>query len=94
MRKGGFAGVFCCSDRLAEGVVTHGVRAAVVGFDDAPVAETLNLTTFAIPWQEMVTGAVGIIRRRMNGHAGAAAKLIFAPRPVMRGTHRPHREFC
>ena len=82
--KGRFAGVFCCSDRLAEGLVTNGVAAAVVGFDDAPVAEALNLTTIAIPWQEMVAGAVDIIRRRMNGHTGAAAKLIFAPRPVMR----------
>ena len=82
--RGRFAGVFCCSDRLAEGLVSSGVAATVVGFDDAPVAEALNLTTIAIPWQEMVAGAVDIVRRRMNGHTGAAAKLIFAPRPVMR----------
>jgi DNA-binding transcriptional regulator YhcF (GntR family) len=82
--KGRFSGIFCCSDRLAEGLVTHGVAATVVGFDDAPVAEALDLTTIAIPWADMVTGAVDIVRRRMNGHTGAAAKLIFAPRPVMR----------
>jgi DNA-binding LacI/PurR family transcriptional regulator len=75
---------------LAEGLVTHGVTATVVGFDDAPVAEALNLTTIAIPWHEMVAGAVDIIRRRMNGHTGAAAKLIFAPRPVMRASMRQH----
>lgn len=85
--NGKFAGVFCCSDRLAEGLVTHGVDAAIVGFDDAPVAEALDLTTIAIPWREMVAGAVDIIRRRMNGDTGAAAKLIFAPRPVIRAGH-------
>ena len=85
--SGGFAGVFCCSDRLAEGLVKSGAALAIVGFDDAPVAEFLNLTTIAVPWQEMVAGAVDIIRRRMNGHTGAAAKLIFTPRPVMRVSH-------
>lgn len=86
--RGGFSGVFCCSDRLAEGLVSNGVECAVVGFDDAPVAETLDLTTIAIPWREMVAGAVDIVRRRMNGHTGSAAKLIFAPRPLMRSSHR------
>lgn len=85
--KGRFSGIFCCSDRLAEGLLSGGVDAAIVGFDDAPVAEALNLTTIAVPWQEMVTGAVDIIRRRMNGHTGSAAKLIFVPRPVMRASH-------
>jgi DNA-binding LacI/PurR family transcriptional regulator len=87
IRKERFSGIFCCSDRLAEGLVSCGVEAAIVGFDDAPVAEALNLTTIAVPWQEMVAGAVDIIRRRMNGHTGSAAKLIFAPRPVMRASH-------
>jgi DNA-binding transcriptional regulator YhcF (GntR family) len=90
MVKGRFSGVFCCSDRLAEGLVTNGVDAAIIGFDDAPVAESLNLTTIAIPWEEMVAGAVEIIRSRMHGHTGSAAKRIFAPRPVMRTSHRRH----
>ena len=81
-----FAGVFCCNDRLAESLLASGTKAAVVGFDDAPVAEEINLTTIAIPWSEMVAGAVDIIRRRLAGNTGAAAKLIFAPRPVMRAT--------
>lgn len=79
-----FAGVFCGNDRLAEALLGSGTTAAVVGFDDAPVAESLNLTTIAIPWEEMVTAAVDIVRRRMNGDTGAAAKRIIAPRPVMR----------
>jgi hypothetical protein len=81
-----FAGVFCCNDRLAEALLATGTNAAVVGFDDAPVAEQLNLTTIATPWAEIVAGAVEIVRRRMSGATGAATQLIFAPRPVMRGT--------
>jgi DNA-binding transcriptional regulator YhcF (GntR family) len=82
--RGKHGAVFCCSDRLAEGLLAGGVSAPMVGFDDAPVAESLDLTTIAIPWDDMVAGAVEIIRRRMHGHTGPAAKLIFAPRPVMR----------
>lgn len=81
-----FVGVFCCNDRLAEALLASGTAAAVVGFDDAPVAEQVNLTTIAIPWAEMVAGAVEIIRRRIAGNTGATAKLIFAPRPVMRAS--------
>jgi hypothetical protein len=86
--KGPFAGVFCCNDRLAEALLAAGTKAAVVGFDDAPVAERLNLTTIAVPWAEIVAGAVDIVRRRLAGGTGAAAQLIFAPRPVMRETTR------
>ena len=32
----------------------------------------------------MATAAVDIIRQRLNGNTGAAAKRIFAPRPIMR----------
>ncbi len=85
----GFAGVFCCNDRFAEALLATGTAAAVVGFDDAPVAERLNLTTIAVPWEEIVTGAVDIVRRRLAGGTGAAAQLIFAPRPVMRATLPP-----
>ena len=83
-----FAGVFCCNDRLAEALLAVGTSAAVVGFDDAPVAERLNLTTIAVPWAEIVAGAVEVVRRRLAGGTAAAAQLIFAPRPVMRATLR------
>jgi Asp/Glu/hydantoin racemase len=37
--------IICCSDRLADRLVTGRVDAAVVGcFDDAPVAEALKAT--------------------------------------------------
>lgn len=86
-----FAGIFCCNDRLAEALLNaySSVRKPpppIVGFDDAPVAEHLNLTTIAIPWNEIVDGAIDIIRRRLDGDSGLAAQLIFAPRPVLRGT--------
>lgn len=84
----GFAGVFCCNDRLAEALLGQGCGAAVVGFDDAPVAETLNLTTIAIPWAEITMAAVEIVRQRLGGYSGAAAKRIYAPRPVVRGSAR------
>lgn len=83
-----FAGVFCCNDRLAEALLATSTTAAVVGFDDAPVAERLNLTTIAVPWAQIVAGAVDIVRRRLAGDTGGAAQLIFAPRPVMRATLR------
>lgn len=84
-------GVFCCNDRLAQAVVAwcndhHVARPPLVGFDDAPIAERLNLTTIAVPWDEMIAGAVDIIKRRLAGDTSAARQLIVTPRPVVRGT--------
>lgn len=84
-----YAGVFCCNDRLAEAVIQSAAAAhrsppVIVGFDDAPISEQLNFTTIAIPWKEIVEGAVRIIRRRLAGDSGLAAQLIFAPRPIIR----------
>ena len=85
----GFAGVFCANDRLASVVVetvrSRGLRGPlVVGFDDAPVAERLNFTTIAIPWEDVAAAAVDVARRRMAGDVRTAAALSFAPRPVIR----------
>lgn len=85
--KHNYSGVFCGNDRLAEALVQTGTTASIVGFDDAPIAESLNLTTIAIPWKEMAAAAVDIIRQRLNGNTGAAAKRLFAPRPVMRASN-------
>jgi len=84
--------VFCASDRLAEGVLND-CKAnripcpAIVSFDDAPVAHDLNLTTIAIPWDSLVSGAVALIQRRMSGDSSTASQQIFAPRPIIRGSH-------
>ena len=85
----GASGVFCCNDRLAEAVLLYceGKRCVappLVGFDDAPIAEQLNLTTIAIPWDELATGAIAVIKRRLSGDAATASQQIFAPRPVLR----------
>ncbi len=84
------AGLFCCNDRLAESIITYCQSNDValprlVGFDDAPVSERLNLTTIAVPWDEMITGAIGLIKRRLTGEPRVARQLILTPRPVIRG---------
>lgn len=85
-----YRGVFACNDRLAEAIMKAAEVAQrpppkLVGFDDAPISEQLNFTTIAIPWDDIVEGAVNVIQRRLAGEAGPAAQLLFAPRPVMRG---------
>lgn len=85
----GRTGLFCCNDRLAESIITHCQYNAsavprIVGFDDAPVSEQLNLTTIAIPWDEMVAGAIGLIKQRLAGDSTVARQLILTPRPVVR----------
>lgn len=88
--EAGRDGLFCCNDRLAEAVALHCKRKGIgrpplVGFDDAPVAERLDLTTIAIPWAEMSGGAVDVIARRLAADPATASQQIFAPRPVIRG---------
>ena len=85
-------GLFCCNDRLAESVVMYCRQndmavPSLVGFDDAPVAERLHLTTIAIPWEEMVAGAFEIVKRRLNGYTGSSCSQIFQPRPIGRSLH-------
>jgi hypothetical protein len=87
--KAGREGLFCGNDRLAEAVTAycrdHDLACPrLVGFDDAPVAEDLDLTTIAIPWDEMTAGAVDIVRKRLAGDTSTARQLILTPRPVVR----------
>jgi DNA-binding transcriptional regulator YhcF (GntR family) len=82
-------GIFCCNDRLAEGVLKYckqnnKPRPPLAGFDDAPVAEHLNLTTMAIPWTELVDGAVSIIKKRLARNAATSTHQICMPRPLIR----------
>ncbi len=81
--------IFCCNDRLAEGVVRYARREKIalppiVGFDNAPIAEELNLTTIAVPWQEIVATATEIIKKRMAGNRAMARRQVFAPSPIVR----------
>jgi DNA-binding LacI/PurR family transcriptional regulator len=87
--RAGPDGVFCVNDRLAEALLLHARRAGlprprVVGFDDAPVAAAEDLTTIAIPWDELAADAAEIVRRRLAGDDSAARRRLIAPRPVIR----------
>lgn len=81
--------VFCCNDRLAQGVIEtyrHNQAALppIVGFDDAPIAEQLNLTTIAIPWPQLLAAAISLIKRRLAGDRSDPVHQIIPPRPVIR----------
>jgi hypothetical protein len=82
-------GIFCCNDRLAQAVVRRAAdrarpRPRLVGFDDAPVARWLKLTTIAIPWEELVDAVVGAIRRKQTSPASAAIAQLVSTRIVLR----------
>jgi DNA-binding transcriptional regulator YhcF (GntR family) len=90
--RGRFDAVFCCNDRLAEALIVACKELkrpcpALVGFDDAPVAETLDLTTIAIPWEHFANDLVALVRRRLDNDTSGACQRIFAPHPVMRRSH-------
>jgi hypothetical protein len=86
----GADGIFCCNDRLAEAVISYS-RAhrlpcpPLIGFDNAPVSETLNLTTVAIPWDEFIADAAAVIRQRLSGDTSAARQRIVTPTLIVRG---------
>jgi len=84
--------VFCANDRLAQALLDAagedgrpaGLR--VIGFDDAPVAEQLDLTTISIPWDELAKNVVEVAQKRISGDTSTAITRILAPRPVVRGS--------
>lgn len=83
------AGVLCANDRLAEAIDQAAARARsprphLVGFDDAPVATGLRLTTIAIPWDELVSAATRIIAARLRGDSHPATQVILQPKAVVR----------
>jgi DNA-binding LacI/PurR family transcriptional regulator len=82
-------GIFCCNDRLAQAVVRRAAdrarpRPRVVGFDDAPIARWLKLTTIAIPWEELVDAVIGCILRKQASPASAAIAQLVSTRIVLR----------
>jgi len=94
----GKQGLFCCNDRLASAVMDTAEELQLslpplIGFDDAPVAEALALTTIALPWHEIVRSAADLIRRRLDGDTTSACRRVFAPYPVIRKTYQPPTRF-
>jgi DNA-binding LacI/PurR family transcriptional regulator len=86
------AGVFCCNDRLAQGLLTEfearGTNPipAVVGFDNAPIAEALHLTTIAIPWEQFAQETLALVQNRLRGGSSPARQIILSLRPHIRLT--------
>lgn len=84
-------GVFCCNDRLAEGLLAEcsrrgGPPPAIIGFDNAPIAEALHLSTIAISWEQFINEAVTVIRQRLKGDSSPARQIILSLRPHIRLT--------
>lgn len=82
-------GVFCGNDRLAEALIAYGRQQGMrvpqlIGFDDAPVAGELGISTIAIPWQEMAGAVLRTAMRRLAGEPHPASCTVIAPRPVTR----------
>lgn len=89
--NGNPAGIFACNDRLAEAIIAFcrtGGRALppLVGFDNAPVAERLRLTSIGIPWGVMVAHAADLVAERLQGSTAAARLTSLAHEPVLRLT--------
>jgi len=85
------AGIFACNDRLAEALIRFcalekRTLPPLVGFDNAPVAERLRLTTIGIPWSTMVDEAVRLIAERLQGGTGAGRLICLSHEPVIRLT--------
>ena len=82
-------GIFCCNDRLAQAVLRRTEdrdmpRPLIIGFDDAPIAQWLNLTTIAVPWEELVAAAVGAVKRRQLQPFSSAIAQFVSTRLVVR----------
>jgi DNA-binding transcriptional regulator YhcF (GntR family) len=82
-------GIFCCADRLAEAIVRSCIkkgmkRPPLVSFDDAPIAQSLNLTTMAIPWTEMVSAAVRVIKQRQFDDSSLAISQLVSTKLIIR----------
>jgi DNA-binding LacI/PurR family transcriptional regulator len=85
----GTDGVFCCNDRLAHALIDHAKRQGtrlppLVGFDNAPVAERMGLTTIAIPFAELSDAAAELVQMRLIDNRSTASHRVFAPKPIVR----------
>jgi hypothetical protein len=81
--------VFCCNDRLAEGLIGYHQKhkkliPPLVGYDNAPIAEALHLTTVAIPWDQYVKESVLQVKKRLSGDSSASKQIILSLRPNRR----------
>jgi DNA-binding transcriptional regulator YhcF (GntR family) len=84
------AGIFACNDRLAQAVLehcrAHHLSVPLVGFDNAPVAERLRLTTIGIPWEAFVAHVMEKILARLSGSNAKASIVSLSHDVVLRLT--------
>jgi DNA-binding transcriptional regulator YhcF (GntR family) len=83
--------LFCCSDRLAEAALSCYQKLqihapVIIGFDNAPVAETLGLSTIGIPWEEVARAATAVIKKRLDGQTAHASAIVLPLVPVIRNS--------
>ena len=84
----------CANDataaRLLDAAAKAGVRVpqdlAVVGFDDVPLAETLELTTVAQPSREIGLQAAQLLLSRIGGDVSPPQRRLLPTRLVVRGS--------
>jgi len=77
-------GIFAANDRLAQGALLAFRDAnlptpTIVGYDDAPIAKQLALTTIALPWQEIANAVVQRVQLRLQGDFSPACTFLFQP---------------
>ena len=80
-------GIFAANDRLAQGTVMtyHDNKQQpplIVGYDDAPIAKQLGLTTIALPWHEIAKAVVQRAQLRLQGDLSPACTFLFQPAVV------------
>ncbi len=81
--------VFCTNDRLASAFIQYYRDVnreipGVVGFDNAPVSEQIDLTTIAIPWDQMIQTIVNVVERRINGDTQTSIQYVLNTVPIIR----------
>jgi Bacterial regulatory proteins, gntR family len=91
LNEASFEAIFCASDRLAQATVAAFERLErtpppMIGFDNAPIAEQLGLSTIGIPWETFAAAALNIIARRLDGWDGTASSTILPAVPILRST--------
>jgi len=81
--------VFCTNDRIASAFIQYykdigRTLPGVVGFDNAPVSEQIDLTTIAIPWDQMIQTIVKIAERRISGDTQTSIQYVLNTVPIIR----------
>ncbi len=81
--------VFGCNDRLVQAVLDYCQQRSIpvpklIGFDDAPIAESLHLSSIAIPWDALGQATTRLAKLRLQGDHSTGTDVILRPHPVLR----------